>query len=234
MDTIGAQHNGSLWVATHAGVILHLDPATGSVKQTAKLPAHILSDLRDSSGRLFFLTAHGIYLSQPLAPGKGSVLPGQRDGVQSTPPHRIPAADALAGQSTPVLAACESPDGADWFTAGNRLLRLKDGQWSMPVLEGMTKQEGNLRAVSCARDGSLWLVGAGGDTWRLTPAGSRLQAWKLEPPPELRSSDTLTILVDRRGWVWVGTDQGLLVWNGQSWRHLTQECGLIWTTSIRA
>jgi diguanylate cyclase (GGDEF)-like protein len=62
----------------------------------------------------------------------------------------------------------------------------------------------------------------------MTFRGDRLHAWQLVTPPELRSLASLAILVDRRGWVWLGTDAGLMVWNGHSWRHLTQESGLIW------
>ena len=38
----------------------------------------------------------------------------------------------------------------------------------------------------------------------------------------------MAILVDRRGWVWLGTDAGLMVWNGQRWRQMTEESGMIW------
>jgi diguanylate cyclase (GGDEF)-like protein len=60
------------------------------------------------------------------------------------------------------------------------------------------------------------------------PSGPRMRAWQLVLPPELHTLAPLAILADRRGWVWLGTDWGLVVWNGQEWRHLTQESGLIW------
>ncbi len=211
---IGIERDGSLSVATFAGSILRLDPRTGRTDQIAKLTEPIYIAVADSSRRLFFETAHGLYLRDA--------------GALNSAPHRISAVDALTGSSTEFFDSCESPDGTDWFAAGSRLLRLKNGQWSMPEIEGISPQGGSMWALSCARDETLWIVNSREEIWRLTPRGDRLQAWKLEPPPELSAVDLLAIHADHRGWVWLGTDQGLLVWNGQSWRHLTQESGLIW------
>jgi diguanylate cyclase (GGDEF)-like protein len=208
------ERDGSLSVATLSGIILRLDPRTGRTQQTAKITETIYRAAADSSRRLFLETAHGLYLRDA--------------GALNSAPHRIAAVDALIGGSTEFFDSCESPGGADWLAAGSRLLRLKNGQWSAPDIEGISPQGGNLWALSCARDETLWVVNSREEIWRLTPQGNRLQAWKLEPPPELRAVDLLAILADHRGWVWLGTDQGILVWNGQNWRHLTQESGLIW------
>jgi diguanylate cyclase (GGDEF)-like protein len=222
------ESGGTLIVASMRGSILRIDPASGRTKEIAKLPANIIKTFRDSSGRLFYLTAKGIYLSQTLAPGNGSGSPKQGFDALFHTPQRIPAADALTGKSVEVPSACESPGGADWFAIGSHLMRFKDGQWSLPAIDGMPQQSGRIYAISCSRDGAVWMVIAPVVTWRLSPSGDRLQAWQLVPPPELHTLVPIAILVDRRGWVWLGTDQGLAVWNGQSWRHLTQENGLIW------
>ena len=110
----------------------------------------------------------------------------------------------------------------------NRLLRLKDGIWSLPPIDGMPKLSGSLIALFCSPDGALWVTGQQSGTWRLTPDGGRLKAWQLEFPQEYASLAPLSILVDRRGWIWLGTDIGLLAWNGQNWRHITQERACIW------
>jgi diguanylate cyclase (GGDEF)-like protein len=227
---MGVDRDGSLWAATHSGAVLRIDPKTGRTEQTAKLPELIIQAFEDSSGRLFLGTRQGLYLREPRVSGNRSLSPRGERGALNSAPHRIPAVDALTGNSAPAMADCESPDGADWFVVGSRLLRFKDGLWSVPAIEGMPKQSGELSALSCAKDGALWLIGASGDgdIWRLTPSGERLQAWRLELPPVLRTLDLWAILADRRGWVWVGTDLGLAVWNGRNWRHLTQESGLIW------
>jgi diguanylate cyclase (GGDEF)-like protein len=211
---MGTDSDGSLWVATHSGAVLRVDPRTGHTQQTAKVPDLIFRAAKDASGRLFFETPHGLYLREP--------------GAGNSVPHRIPAADALMGDSTWAAASCESADGTDWFGVGYRLLRFKAGRWTAPVIQGLPKQNENLTALSCARDGVVWLVDGEGGAWRLTPSGDRLQAWQLVLPPGLRTLAPLAVLVDRRGWVWLGSDLGLAVWNGHDWRHVTQESGLIW------
>lgn len=211
---IGVNRDGSWWVATHSGTLLRVDPRTGRTEQTAKVPDQIFRAFKDASGRIFIETEHGLYVREA--------------GTDDPVPHRIPAADALSGDSGWSVASCESNDGTDWLAVGNRLLRYKGNQWTAPAIQGLPRQDGNLTALSCPRDGIVWLVDAEGDTWRLTPDGDRLQAWHLMLPPGLRTLAPLAVLVDRRGWIWLGSDQGLAVWNGNDWRHLTQESGLIW------
>jgi diguanylate cyclase (GGDEF)-like protein len=228
---MGSERDGSWWAATAYGAILRIDPKTGRTEVTAKLQLSgysLLNAFEDSSARLFLETGQGLFLFDPAVPGNRSSSLGSEAGLRRTAPHRIPAVDALLGPSASVMQGCESSGGEDWFLSGSRMLRLKDGQWSVPVIEGMSKQNRNMSALSCAADGVMWVVGSQGDIWRVTSSGDRLRAWQLESPPGLRNLFLLAILVDRRGWVWMGTDQGLLVWNGQSWRHLTQESGMIW------
>jgi diguanylate cyclase (GGDEF)-like protein len=136
--------------------------------------------------------------------------------------------DALLGGPARVEAACAAPDGSLAFLAKNRLLRDQNNHWTAPPIDGLTKRRGSLLALACAPDGAFWVAGDQDGIWRLTLKNDRMEAAQLRLPAELRSLDPLAILVDRRGWVWVGTDSGVIVWNGQSWRHLTQETGLVW------
>jgi diguanylate cyclase (GGDEF)-like protein len=213
VNGMGVERGGSLWATTISGSILRIDPITGKTEQTAKLPEHIDYTLADSAGRLIISASpSGVFI---------------RDTARAKP-RRIPAVDTLLGTPTRIFAACGSPDGDVWFLAGNRLLREQNGKWTEPRINGMPRLRGSLLAVNCAANGEIWVTGEDAETWRLTPAGDHLQAWQLELPAELRSLSPLSILVDRRGWVWLGTDAGLLAWNGRSWRQMTTESGLIW------
>jgi diguanylate cyclase (GGDEF)-like protein len=218
VSTMGLDRDGSLWAGTFTGAILRIDPRTGRTEQTAKLPAFILTSFEDSSGHIFFSTKQGLYMRD------SSSSPG------STPeatPQRVTALDPLLGDSARVEAGCEAPQGVDWFLSNNRFVRFKAGAWTAPAIDGLPELRGSMLSLSCAQNGALWVTGDDG-TWRITPGGDRLQAWQLEVPTELRPLAPLAVLADHRGWVWVGTDSGLVVWNGHDWRHLTQESGLIW------
>jgi diguanylate cyclase (GGDEF)-like protein len=214
VGTMGLNRDGSLWATTFSGSILRIDPKTGQVAQTAKLPALILNGLGDSAGDTFFATTEGIYARDAAAP--------------MAPPHPVAAVNALFGASARFEASCAAPDGSLWFLGMNRILREVNGQWTAPPIDGLAKLRGSLIALTCGADGSLWVTGPQSGVWRLTYAEGHLHAGQLELPSEYRLLAPLAILTDGRGWVWLGTDQGLMVWNGQSWRHLTQESGLIW------
>ena len=211
---IGANRDGSVWAGTFSGAILRIDPKTGRVKQTAKLPALIVGAVEDTAGRVFFSTTGGVYLREA--------------GAVNAPPRRIAAVDALLGESARVDASCAAPDGSVWFLGKGQLLREQDSRWTAPPIDGLLKLSGSLLNLACGADGALWATGLQTGTWRLTPSGPRMKAWQLALPAELQMLAPLAILADRRGWVWLGTDLGLMVWNGREWRHLTQESGLIW------
>ncbi|MGB8261834.1 MAG: diguanylate cyclase, partial [Terracidiphilus sp.] len=146
----------------------------------------------------------------------------------AAPPRSVKILDSLPENARRMEAGCAGPDGADWLLAGNRLARLSGGAWSMPPIDGFERLDGTLLALACSSDGALWLTGEQAGVWRLRLDRGRLGATRIELPPELRSLSNLAILADRRGWIWIGTDSGLVVWNGKEWRHLTEESGLIW------
>jgi len=214
VDALGMNRDGSLWAGTFSAAVLRIDAKTGRTEQIAKLPDFITRTVEDSQGRIFFTTNNGIF---------------ERDSKDSmAAPQRVNAVDAFLTGSTQVDAGCESPNGTLWFLTNKHLLRLQDGRWTQPPIDGMPKISGTMLDMSCAADGSVWITGQQTGTWRLTPGGDRLDAWQLQLPEDFQMLTPVAILADTRGWVWLGTDSGLLVWNGLGWRHLTQESGLIW------
>ena len=215
VGAMGVNRDGTLWASTFSGIILRINPKTRRLEHIEKLADHIAFALQDSAGRVLFATRQsGVYLRE--ADGPGAV------------PHHVSGLDGLWGDSTRVQSGCQAPDGALWLLSNNRLLRGADGHWTLPHIDGLPALRGVLLGVSCAKDGALWVTGDQDGVWRLTMSGGRMEATQLLMPVEFRPFAPLAILADRRGWVWVGTDSGLVVWNGQEWRHLTQETGLIW------
>ncbi len=202
---------GSIWAGTFSGGILRIDPHTGVAVKTATLPASIYSSVNLPSGEVFYTTRNGIWGGKP-----------------GDAPRRIVAADLFLGEKSLVEAGCVAPNGVGWFLANNRLLRFAGGAWSQPPIKGMPSLDGSLIALACAADNAVWVTGQRTGTWKLTPSGADLQAWELKLPGELSLLAPLSIFADRRGWIWLGSDQGMLVWDGSNWRHLTQESGLLW------
>lgn len=206
--------DGSLFAVTLDGGLFRIDAQTGGVERTGTLRALANNVIQDAAGNRIVTTEQGAFLMDARNP--------------QSQPKRIAEVDALLGGPRRIETGCAAADRTDWLLANNRLLRLKDGQWTEPPIDGMAKLDGTLLAVSCAAAGTLWVTGEQAGVWKLMEQGGRLRASHLELPPSLQSPAYLAILVDRRGWVWLGSDAGLAVWNGQNWRHLTEESGLIW------
>ena len=212
---MGRERDGSLWAAANSGRVLRMDAATGRVLETVKAPGSILSAVAAADGSLYLDTDKGIY-ARPA-------------GAANHQPQPVPAAAAAARDFTRAYGACRATDGAVWFVSHNRFLRELGGAWSSPAIEGLPgADQGRLVALSCAPDGTLWATGERIGTWHIRGAGGRYEAARLELPADFHGIESYVVLADRRGWLWLGTDQGLLVWNGKSWRHLTQESGMIW------
>jgi len=210
ITSMGVLPDGAVFVATVAGKLLRLNPDTGQISEMARLSVYTISAFEDAAADLFLATESGIYISHPGA-GAEPVL----------------AANELLGRFTRVEAACQLSSGPVWFLSHNRLLRFDGHHWLLPAIDGLPSLDGSLLALSCASDGSVWLAGERAGVWRLTEEGNRLHATRLQLPEDLRSLACVAIFVDSRGWVWLGTDLGLIVWDGQRWRHLTQESGLV-------
>lgn len=211
---LGLNGDGSLFAVTLDGGLYRIDAQTGSVERTGTLKALANSVFQDAAGNRFVTTEQGAFVMDARKP--------------QSEPKRIAAVDALLGGPHRIETGCAGKNGTDWLLANNRLLRFKDGQWTEPAIDGLPKLNGSLLAVACAGDGTVWATGEQAGVWKLAEQGGRLKASQLEMPGSLQPLAYLAILVDRRGWVWLGSDAGLVVWNGQSWRHLTEESGLIW------
>ncbi len=64
---------------------------------------------------------------------------------------------------------------------------------------------------------------------------------RLEPAPQVSHFDAGSVLAsndisflgwDSQGWMWVGTDNGVDVFNGTKWRHIGTQDGLIWHDTV--
>lgn len=209
-----ANEDGSLFAVTLDGELLRIDPKTGGVTRTGTLRALANNVFEDAAGHRYLTTEQRIFEMDARNP--------------RSVPQRITAVDALLGGPHRIETGCVAPDGTVWLLASNRLLRYRDGQWTEPPIDGLPKLNGSLLALSCVSGGTVWATGEQAGVWKLEESGGRLRASQLQLPASLQPLAYLAILVDHRGWVWLGSDAGLAVWNGQNWRHLTEESGLIW------
>jgi diguanylate cyclase (GGDEF)-like protein len=121
---------------------------------------------------------------------------------------------------------CQSPGGAIWFLSAAGVLGLDGAAWrkhSMPEPGGA-----ELYSMACSADGSLWLSDSAGKLWRAEGGGGTTLRLRPVDSSLLNGASILGLYEDKRGWLWVGTDAGIAIWNGAQWRFFNQNDGLVW------
>lgn len=119
-------------------------------------------------------------------------------------------------------------DGSIWLIKRGELLhRHLDGSYVKVVSEWPVD---SFVPITMTRrgDNEIWVGGAGGGVMRLSLDGDHLLSLKQFTEPDILSSSVASLLVDRRQWVWVGTDRGISVFDGQRWVSQNTNDGLIW------
>jgi diguanylate cyclase (GGDEF)-like protein len=122
--------------------------------------------------------------------------------------------------------AAEAPDGTLWFIADHHLYRLSGDRWTEIPLDNAVIQ-GQMRGIAVASDGTLWIGGGLAGLFHLRVEGDRSRLLAVLSTPEIVSTDVQFVRFDRKGWLWVGTDLGVNVFDGANWKLLTQRDGLV-------
>ncbi|TWB40069.1 ligand-binding sensor domain-containing diguanylate cyclase [Nitrospirillum viridazoti] len=225
VGSLALDKSGRLWGGTFSGLLFYQDPGKDGAPPAAVVVAHlplIFQVFIDAQGRLWVMTRKkGLYvIDKPEGPN----------------PQAVPLGAALPiPPDTSVSSACQAPSGTLWFATETGVLRFGEGKWTAPAITGVPPVT-RFNVIACARDGSLWL---GGETVRL--------AHVQEPPDNAPGAGTgvlqpvgdvtedlvgdrqvLGLLEDRRGWMWLATDSGVLVWNAGALRQYSHDTGLVW------
>ena len=204
--------NGVVWGSTYSGLLMRYDAGTGFVTQLAAL-ALISGMLADRSGRLWLTTAKGIFNVDTNSAGTLARQPAELEAV-------------LGPKSEPFVDLCQNLSGDIWFLSEHRLLRFNGARWDS-FRVGTEGDGAAMEMISCAGDGSLWLGSGQAGLWRVEIGKDGIQASRQEVAL-LRGKTMIAVHEDRRGWLWVGTDAGIAVWNKKLWRFFNQNHGLIW------
>jgi diguanylate cyclase (GGDEF)-like protein len=213
-DGITQSPDGSLWVVNIYGQLLRSNPAAQRFIQIAKLPT-IARLFTDSSHRIWLLSREGLYVI--------------KDPVSDPRPEKVNSplvsTDAFAN-------ATEAADGTLWFVSDHHLYRLsrsqpkEPDQWTEITLDKSLVQ-GQMRGIAAADDGTLWIGGGLPSLLHLRIENNLGHPLASFASPDIVSTDIQFVHFDRRGWLWVGTDLGVNVFNGTDWKLLTQRDGLI-------
>jgi signal transduction histidine kinase/CheY-like chemotaxis protein/sugar lactone lactonase YvrE len=207
--------DGALWAALGEGGVVRFEPSSRARQSfgiDAGLPAAPTTAVRvDAAGDVWVATWQGLYRrpSGPHASFRRIDVPGW---------------DGSARFFSLIL---DSGSGL-WAGSSLGLARLDASGWRVwSEREGLSANR--IGPLAMAPDGDLWLGyrGAAGFS-RLRFTGDLVANNRYGVAEGLRSDLAILIGFDKRGWVWLGSDNGVDVFDGRVWRHFGSGNGLIW------
>ncbi|MFZ6720310.1 ligand-binding sensor domain-containing protein [Undibacterium sp. Ji49W] len=203
---------GTVWGGTFSGQLMRFDAQRQTYKEVAKLPL-IIQMLSDTRGYIWLATVNGLFVVDTNASKINVTRPTGLDGPDTE-------------KAAMIRDLCQSPDGNIWFLARNQLLRFDGKNWKNFEVK-LKDASPQLGALSCAGDNSLWIGTRLAGLVLAKVSNGALQAIQ-QDSPVLKNKMIFSLLEDSRGWLWIGTDAGIAVWNKKQWRLFNQSNGFVW------
>nr|WP_229224354.1 diguanylate cyclase [Duganella sp. SG902] len=211
-SSLALDRGGQVWAATYSGLLARLGPH-GPARVHTRALSGVNALMTDPQQRLWLATGDGISVLDTGSPNQAV---------------RVPAGLPKPGEAdaTPVHGQCLAPDGTPWFLDDIQLRHLDANGWQAYAAR---PPGGNAQfsVLACSADGALWLADSRNRLWHATTAASGMQFRPVDQGP-LGGAHIIALWEDRRGWLWVGTDAGVAIWNRQHWRFFDQNDGLAW------
>jgi diguanylate cyclase (GGDEF)-like protein len=113
-----------------------------------------------------------------------------------------------------------------WVAGSSGLFRKDGDRWSLMHANDPAGVATVFGSVAATPDGSIWGASDGKGLLRASASTFERREWVQEDI--VAHASVYFVRADARGWVWLGTDQGAVVFDGQLWRRIDQEDGLIW------
>ena len=197
--------DGDMLASYYSGELLHYHARQGITDEVAHSPAYIRDMLVDSHGLAWLCTERGLYVYD------GHTLQRAGEGIVPDSVFRD---------------AREDAQGRLWFAGEAGLFRFDRSQWTRVHVTG-TPSSQNFTHLDVLPGGDLYLSGNFDGLWHGRVSGNTV-AMQHVTDELLDTTRIYFIRHDRRGWLWIGGTDGVELFNGQRWRRLTQDDGLVW------
>ncbi len=199
--------DGSLWLASGGGGMIHYFPQTGQFDQF--LTMNGLSDIRinqlclDPSGKLWVGTANGLNLFDPFSETSFNYF---NDPNQSTSLSRN-IISTLYQDSNGILWVGTNGGGLNYFDPlANKFTHIYREQANPESLS-----DNYVLSFATAQDGTVWIGTFGGGLNHFNPRTNEFTHYQHDYrlPNSLRNDYVNSILLDGRYSIWIGTESGL-------------------------
>lgn len=198
--------DGDMLAAYYSGEVLRYHAQQGTTEEIVHSPAYIHNMVGDSRGWLWLCTERGLY---------------QYDG------HTLQRAGADVVPDSVFHDAKEDAKGRMWFAGEAGLFRFDHGVWTHVRVDGAPSAK-TFTHLDVLHGGTLYLAGNFDGLWRGQLSDGDVITVQHVADDLLDSTRIYFIEHDRRGWLWIGGTDGVEVFDGQRWRRLTMDDGLIW------
>jgi signal transduction histidine kinase/CheY-like chemotaxis protein len=217
ISALAADQSGRVWVGIGSGGLARLDPVTGAIQRFGPaeglLDDNVISLTVDRKEAMLWVAAkNGLF----------------RADLAASPVRFAEVAVPKAMTGRTVYRVIRTAAGQVWAAGEQGLLRWENGSWKLFSTEtGMRFQ--SLTNLAEDVSGALWvgykqIAGA----TRIRFSGGNALVEHFDRSNYLPSDNIRFLESDRRGRVWIGTDNGVQVFDQGRWRRYGPDEGLVW------
>lgn len=205
IQVVARDKSNNLWLGEAVGPLYRVAAGERRAVHVASVPL-MRKLFVDSDGRLWISSNQNLHVVQP--------------GTTELTLESLP-----EGLGT-ITDISQDEHGVLWIATQGGLLQRLNGAWRrlelpVPAPEGFS-------SVVAAGGGWYWAGGASHGLMRLHVSGTKADFAQWQTATNIAAAGVYFIHVDRRGWLWAGTDAGIVVYDGRLWRRFDEEDGLIW------
>jgi diguanylate cyclase (GGDEF)-like protein len=202
---------GHVWVGDTPGTIKVYDPVTHNLRVVASGLSTVYNLTLDTDGAIWVSSKNGLFRLE--------AKDGYRKLENSFHGAPMPAGGFYQVRVQKGRSYFQGEKGIFTLNAQGAFVHVKMPEGLRCVING---------PIAVGPDGTIWLQGESSALVHLRVHGDQAELIERVSAPQVTSPSVYQISFDQRGWLWVGTDRGLNVYDGHRWIGLTTEDGLVW------
>ena len=197
---------GEIWAGNENNGVQVIDPRTGSTSPIA-MPAGAETIVPGADQVVWLGTSKGLY----------------RVNDAGGPPFKP---ELLERLDAPVQSIVRDGGDGIYYLSGGWLHHWHQNETDATVTSAGWNRSDESMGLAISRDGSLWVSGPRG-LRHVVLSGDHIRSNQAIPIEDIRSTTVPAVMVDHRGWVWVGTSAGISVFDGTRWVSADADQGLL-------
>ena len=205
---LAATRQGRLWLAPFGASLTRLDPARGTSERFPSIGV-VKGAIVDKNNRLWLTTSKAVFM----------IPDADASGPAATP--------RLVGPISEVLDISMDEGGATWIASPDGVFRWRPDGGPPSLVIPPNALSGSPFSAAFSPAGELWVATQSGGVLRFKLNGNGFTRLGTIVEPEISSRDILLMHRDRHGRMWIGTDRGIDVFDGRSWRRFDSADGPI-------